>query len=111
MADIIFSEGIYFSEKREGAPDFVLGSISIRPEQLTKWLSTQKSSETGYVKLDILRSKKTGKPYCAVNTFVPIKKVDSAVKSEIPIYNAVKTEIPIELNDDGIVTKISDVPF
>lgn len=101
MSEIIFAEGIYFGEKRENAPEFVLGSISIKPEQLTTWLKSQKANESGYVKLDILRSKKTGKPYISVNTFVP-KHIDSVVK---------KDEISVELNDDGVVSKLSDVPF
>lgn len=64
-----FANGIFFNEKRENAPDFVLGGIDIKPNDLIEWLNTQTPNQKGYVKLDILKSK-AGKPYIAVNDYV-----------------------------------------
>ncbi len=71
MADeIVFSEGIYFNEKRENAPDFVLGSISVVPDKFITWLEAQKPDAKGYVKLAIKKSK-AGKAYVHLDTWEP----------------------------------------
>jgi len=71
MTDKTFPEGIFFNERFANAPQFVLGSISIEPDKLTKFLIGQEVRDDGYIRLDILRSKKTGKPYLVVNEYVP----------------------------------------
>ena len=82
MSDKIFSEGIYFNRKHEKAPDWVLGSIGINVKQFGSWLKANKEhiDERGYLKLDVLESK-AGKPYCAVNTYVP----DENKKESAPV--------------------------
>jgi hypothetical protein len=71
MTEKTFPEGIFFNERRDNAPQFVLGSISIQPDKLIKFLNGQEERDDGSIRLDILRSKKTGKPYLVVNEFVP----------------------------------------
>lgn len=73
MADKIFAEGIYFNEKNEKQPDFVLANMSIKPPEFIAWLSEQKQNEKGYVKLVAKRSK-AGKAYVEVDTWEPKKQ-------------------------------------
>lgn len=65
---IRYAKGIYFHEKNEKSPDFVLGRISINKTKLKQWLKFVEENSKGYVNLDILRSKK-GKPYLELNTY------------------------------------------
>ena len=78
MADKIFPEGIRVFSPRNGAPDFVKGSIVISPNKLIEWLKTKKDLLTEYkgekqITFDLLMSKE-GKPYLAVNDFKPEAK-------------------------------------
>lgn len=70
-----FSDGIYFREKPSKAPDFVLGAISINRDKLIDWLQGEETDDQGYVRLDVLRSKK-GQPYITVSTYKPKSKDD-----------------------------------
>ena len=76
MSDIVFADGIFFNERRDNAPDYVLGSISIKPEELSKWLGSQKTDAKGYVRLQIKRSK-NGKPYVALDSWKPTARAES----------------------------------
>ena len=73
MIDIKFADGIYFNEPHERAPDFVLGSLSIKPEEFLIWLSQQAVNEKGYVRLKVNRSK-NGKVYVALDDWKPENK-------------------------------------
>lgn len=73
MADVQFAEGVWFNDKPEKAPDWVIGKIAIKPETFVKWLRGQKPDAKGYVKLDIKRSR-NGKPNISLDTWVPNKK-------------------------------------
>jgi hypothetical protein len=82
MADKIFPEGIRVFSPRQGAPDFVKGSIVISPNILIEWLKKNKELLTDYkgekqLTLDLLNSK-DGKPYLAVNNFKPSDKKEPA---------------------------------
>ena len=75
MADKIFPEGIRVFSPRNGAPDFVKGSIVITPNQLITWLKANKDVLTDYkgekqLNLDLLSSKE-GKLFVSVNTYKP----------------------------------------
>jgi len=75
MADKIFPEGVRVFGPRQGAPDFVKGSIVISPNLLIEWLKKNKELLTDYkgekqLTLDLLTSK-DGKPYLAVNNYKP----------------------------------------
>lgn len=65
--DIEFPKGLIVKAPRDGAPDFVKASISIKVEELIEWLSGR---EGEWVNLDVKESK-GGKWYAAVNTFKP----------------------------------------
>jgi len=62
-----FLNGLIVKKPREGAPDFVKGSISIKREELIQALSA-KSDE--WINLDIKESR-DGKLYAQVNTWKP----------------------------------------
>ena len=67
MSDNRFLNGILVKAPREGAPDFVKGSISIKREELLTSLSSETSE---WINLDIKESKK-GTWYCAINDWKP----------------------------------------
>ena len=69
-----FPEGIYYNGPRDNAPSFVLGAISIKSAVFLEWLNAENPNDKGYVNLDILLSKETGKPYLVVNDFKPKKQ-------------------------------------
>jgi hypothetical protein len=62
-----FANGIYFKAPREGAPDFVLGSVNIKRIDFMKFLAEK---EGDYVNLNLLRSW-AGKPYFEVDNWKP----------------------------------------
>lgn len=68
----MLANGIYYNKKREGAPEYVLGGLSIQRDQFQSWLSQQEVDEKGYLKLDILTSRE-GKPYLKLNDWKPGK--------------------------------------
>lgn len=44
---------------------------SFHRERFINWLNQQQVSEKGYVNIDILTARESGKPYAKLNTFVP----------------------------------------
>jgi len=80
--ETVFVDGMIFKSKHQNAPDFVLGSIAIKVEDLTAFLAKHKKPD-GWVNIDFLRGKPKegetkGKPYFKLNTFVAEKKEDTA---------------------------------
>ena len=94
MAEKVFADGLMF-KRRDNAPDYVIGSLSIKAEEFKKFLD-EHVSNAGWVNVDILTSK-GGKPYCALNTYKPEKP------------DVVKEEAAIEYPDAEI--KPDDIPF
>jgi hypothetical protein len=68
MSDKVFAEGIYYNPPRDGAPDFVLGSISVMPGKFAEWVIGQEADERGYVRLSVKRGK-SGKAYVELDTW------------------------------------------
>jgi len=62
-----FPNGVIFKLPRQGAPDYVKGSISIKRAELIQWLNG-KSDE--WINLD-LKVGKSGKAFASVNTWKP----------------------------------------
>ncbi len=72
MADRVYPEGIRIFSPRQGAPDFLKGSILITPNVLFKWLKENANLLTEYngekqINLDLLDGNKG--LYVAVNTY------------------------------------------
>jgi len=66
----VFADGFIF-KRRENAPEFVIGNISVKVEEAINFLNTHKKE--GWVNLNILNSQ-SGKPYIELDTFVPKKQ-------------------------------------
>ena len=92
--DITFPGGLMVKAPRDGAPDFVKGSISIKREELINWLGQQSGD---WINLDIKVSK-GGKWYSSVNTY----KAESA--NTAPPSNDSWSEPPAPAPQD-------DLPF
>jgi hypothetical protein len=73
MSTQILPRGIRFFSKHDKAPDFVLGTMVITPNDLYTWLKEVPELMTEYngakqIKLQLLKSKE-GKLYAAVDTY------------------------------------------
>ena len=71
--DIEFVDGLIVKAPHENAPDFVKASISIKVEDLGKWLREKYKAKQEWVNIDVKESK-GGKWYAAVSTYDPKKK-------------------------------------
>ena len=69
MAEKQFAKGFIFKRPREGAPDFVKGSMSIKVEEAITFLRETAKGE--WVNLDLLASKDGSKLYFTVNDWKP----------------------------------------
>ena len=63
----VFADGFSF-KRRTGAPDFVVGNISVKVDDAVTFL--QKNAKNGWVNLDILTAK-SGKQYIELNQWEP----------------------------------------
>ena len=93
MADEIeFVDGLLVKPPHERAPSFVKAQISIKVEDLGKWLREQyKAGKTDWINIDVKESK-GGKWYAAVSTYKP--KEREAPKSEKRPTDDLDSDIP-----------------
>ncbi len=98
----IFAEGLYF-QKRDKAPGFVIGGLSVKVIEFTKFLE-QHQNNAGYVNVDIKQAR-SGKYYCELNQFKP------SLPSSLPSSESVKVNEPdpIEYPTENINSE--DIPF
>jgi len=84
--DKVFADGFLF-KRRENAPEFVIGNISVKVEDAITFLKN--NQKNGWVNLNVLNSK-GGKPYIELDTFVPKKKENGTnpVPEEAPAQEA-----------------------
>lgn len=73
MADQILPKGLRFFNKNDKAPDFVIGTLVVTPDDLNAFCIDNPTLMTEYngakqLKLQVLRSK-AGHLYCAVDTY------------------------------------------
>jgi hypothetical protein len=64
-----FIDGLFVKNPREGAPDFVKGSLAISVEKFIPYLQS-KANAKGYVNIDLLESKE-GMLYAKLNDWKP----------------------------------------
>ena len=76
MEQAKFVDGLIIKKPRDNAPDFVKGSISIKREELAKWLNGQQGD---WINLDIKESQK-GTWYAQINEWKPEGGQDNAPK-------------------------------
>lgn len=88
MSDFI--DGLNMFTKRDNAPDFVLGDLSIDPAKLKAWcneapkLAQPSSDGVSRVRAQILLSK-AGKPYIKINNFVPTAQAPQSQGSDFSV--------------------------
>lgn len=68
--EIEFVDGLIVRAPHENAPDFVKASISIKVEDLGKWLRGKYKAGDEWVNIEVKESK-GGKWYASVSTFKP----------------------------------------
>ena len=73
--DKVFCEGFNF-ERRENAPDFVVGRLSVKVEKAKEFLDAHKN-DRGYVNMNILMSR-SGGYYVEKDNWQPKKKEDGS---------------------------------
>ncbi len=61
-----FPQGVIFKKPREGAPEFVRGSLCFKVDEFTKYL--KENANNNWVNIDILKSK-TGNTYLKLNSW------------------------------------------
>jgi len=83
--DKVFADGFLF-KRRENAPDFVIGNISVKVDEAITFLKT--NQKNGWVNLNVLNSQ-SGKPYIELDQFVPKKRETEQAEEE-----AVKEDLP-----------------
>ncbi len=105
----IFVDGLIFKKPREGAPDFVKGSISIKVDELVAFLG--KHQKNGWVNADLKMSQK-GSLYFELNTWEkastpPLTEEEKAKFQALRAGENAKVEA---LKEEGEVN-VSDIPF
>jgi len=79
-----FANGIYYNEPSEKVKEWSFGKLSINVENFTKWIKSQDTDEKGNIKLKIVASKKTGKPYIAIDDWKPTLSKKEIKIEELP---------------------------
>jgi len=84
--DKVFADGFLF-KRRENAPEFVIGNISVKVDDAITFLNN--NQKNGWVNLNVLNSK-GGKPYIELDTFVPKKKANGTdtAPNQAPVQEA-----------------------
>lgn len=82
--DIEFVDGLIVKAPHPKAPDYVKASISIKVEDLGKWLRAKYAAgEKDWINIDV-KEAKSGRWYAAVSTFKPKGKSDKDDANSIP---------------------------
>lgn len=66
--EIEFVPGMIVKQRASNAPDYVIGKLSIKPQELAAWLQGKKAGE--WLNVD-LKISKSGKAYAAVDNWKP----------------------------------------
>ena len=109
-AEPVFVDGLIIKAPREGAPDFVKGSLSIKRAELIAWLTVR---EEEWINVDIKLSK-AGKWYGQVNTW---KKEESGgdwkdkAKAAIGYTDAPKMDAALYQAPPAGEVNLEDIPF
>lgn len=95
QTETVFAEGFFVSDAREGAPEFVMGAISISQEKAIAFIN-EHANEKGYVNLDLLRGK-SGQPYLKLNDFVPTPRAEdetAVADAVVEVAEASSADLP-----------------
>lgn len=100
MADKIFGDGIFFTRRRENAPKFIRGQVSVKVEPFVTFLKKH-INESGYVNLT-LKESQAGRLYFELDTWT--KTIKAAKVEAEKAGEATKEAVQTEVNPD-------DIPF
>lgn len=84
----IFAKGFIF-KRSEKAPDFVIGSLSLKVEEAIEFMQANKKGE--WLNLDVKKSK-DGKYYIELNTYEKGGAVSHPVPFSAPVSSAVSED-------------------
>ncbi len=101
---IEFVNGLIVKAPREGAPDFVKASISLKREELIAWLG---SKEGDWINIDVKESK-AGKWYASVDNWKADKEYFEKGKETLTGHLEGDTELP---DHDAEDINPEDIPF
>ena len=83
--ETIFAEGV-FAFRNQKSPDFVVTNLTINLEEFAEFAEKHKVKNEKYknmeVKLTVLKSKNSGKPYVVLDTFKPKPQGGSQAPSD-----------------------------
>lgn len=82
----VFADGFVF-KRRENAPEWVVGNISVKVEDAIKFLNN--NSKNGWVNLNV-NTAKTGNTYIELDTFEPKKANNNQTQN-----NQVTEDLPL----------------
>jgi hypothetical protein len=91
--DIQFVDGLIVKAPNEKAPDFVKAQISIKVEDLGKWLREKFKAGEEWVNVDV-KVAKSGKWYAAVSTYKPKEKEPEQPKKPSSKFDDMEDDIP-----------------
>lgn len=86
--DKTFADGFLF-KRRENAPDFVIGNISVKVDEAITFL--QEQQKNGWVNLNVLTAK-SGKPYIELDTWEAKPQAGGATQAPKP--EEIKEDLP-----------------
>ena len=92
--DIEFVEGLIIKAPHPKAPDYVKASISIKVEDLGKWLREKYKAGDEWVNIDVKESK-GGKWYAAVSNFKPKQREEKPEPKRGNRFSDMKDDDPI----------------
>lgn len=105
--ETIFTNGIYF-EKKAGSPSYVIGKMSFKVADVIEFLK-QYENDKGYVNIDILEAKSSGKPYCKLNQYTLEKKENLNSNPVETAPDSVDDFSPIDYPEED--NNLEDIPF
>ena len=89
--DIEFVDGLIVKAPHENAPSFVKASISIKVEDLGKWLREKyKAGDKDWINIDV-KEAKSGKWYAAVSTY---KQKEKEAQKSAGKFDDMKDDVP-----------------
>jgi hypothetical protein len=103
----VFVNGLISKDIPDTTPEWILGKLSVKMEDLYLWLRENKglADENGWINLTILRSKTSGKRYIEVDTWKPKTQ-------EVPVVSAPAPEGKgIDMGEFTGEVDSSSVPF
>ena len=94
----IWAEGFYF-DRRENAPDFVIGRIGVDVKRFVAWLEKQPVSERGYLNINVTRSKDGTKYTASLDTWQPTQTAKP--QQGAPVLDDFNDDIPFAPHEGG----------